>query len=101
MSLERQDILNQIEELEQRKEELENNENEEEYDNYLDDCQGDINIGSLTYSASQVLKAVDEIAYNCGHSEYNDNLISDIEDELEDLREELNELDIVEAEQVE
>jgi hypothetical protein len=36
------------------------------------DEQGDIKIGSLSYSVSQVLKAVDPIAYRVGFSDFCD-----------------------------
>ena len=44
------------------------------YDEWLDE-QGPILIGTLEYSASWVLKQVDEIAYNMGLDEF----IADIE----------------------
>ncbi len=50
------------------------------YDEMLDELTGDIRIGSLTYSASHVLRMVDPIAYQIGLSEFEDSL----EDEDED-----------------
>ena len=72
-------------EIKERIEELENNENEEEYDSMLDEYNEVIKICSLEYSASFILKNVDELAYNCGHNDYNDSLLSELEDELSDL----------------
>ena len=86
------DLFNKIEELKAEKERLENNENTDEYDDYLNEISPEVKIGSLTYSASQVLKNVDEIAYNCGFSEYNDEKISEIDDEIEEKEEELKQL---------
>jgi hypothetical protein len=77
--------------LEEKIKELENNENEEEYDNFLDEL-GDVKIGSLTYSASQVLKEVDEIAYNCGFNDFNDERLTELNEELNEKREEPKEL---------
>ena len=45
------------------------NDIEEQYDELLDE-QGDIKIGLLTYSPSDVLKAVDPIAYRVGLADY-------------------------------
>ena len=49
------------------------------YDEMLDETNQEIKIGSLTYSPSQVLKAVDPIAYDIGFSEYIDFIASDDE----------------------
>lgn len=54
---------------------------EELYDQALDE-QGTIQIGSLTYYPSDVLKAVDPIAYRVG--------LSDFEDYIEELNREEN-----------
>lgn len=48
----------------------------EMYDEALDEY-GEVKISTLTYSASQVLKAVDPIAYRTGLSDYADSLIRD------------------------
>lgn len=41
------------------------------YDEYLDTL-GDVTIGTLTYSTSQVLLAVDPVAYRCEFNEWAD-----------------------------
>jgi hypothetical protein len=64
---------------------LEDGEEYDAYDEWLDEVSGDVKIGSLTYSASAVLKAVDEIAYNCGYSDYVDGELTRGKDELEEL----------------
>lgn len=43
------------------------------YDDFLDEVCDEIKIGNLSYSASQVLKAVDPVAYEIGFDEYLDN----------------------------
>jgi hypothetical protein len=55
---------------------------ESEYDDMLDECTPMIVIGVLEYSPSQVLKAVDEVAYELGFSEYVDSRREDIEAEV-------------------
>jgi hypothetical protein len=55
---------------------------ESEYDDMLDECTPMIVIGTLEYSPSQVLKAVDEVAYELGFSEYVDSRREDIEAEV-------------------
>ena len=47
------------------------------YEDMLDELTGDICIGSLTYSASHVLRLVDPIAYQIGLSEFEDSLEAD------------------------
>ena len=44
----------------------------ENYNDFLDEVNPEIVIGSLRYSPSQVLREVDPIAYNIGLSEYQD-----------------------------
>lgn len=53
-------------------EELTDDELESRYDDWLDEISSEVTIGSLTYSASRVLKEVDPIAYRVGLSEYTD-----------------------------
>jgi hypothetical protein len=47
-------------------------ENENRYDEFLDEFCPVVEIGALTYLASQVLKAVDPIAYRIGLQEFLD-----------------------------
>lgn len=49
---------------------------EESFDDALDQ-QGDIKIGSLTFSPSKVLRLCDPIAYNIGLDEYADHIAQD------------------------
>lgn len=53
---------------------------EDMFDEMLDE-EGEIHIGSLTYSKSWVLKQVDPIAYRTGVNELEDSLMEDFEDE--------------------
>jgi hypothetical protein len=55
------------------------------YDEMLDELTGDICIGSLTYSASHVLRMVDPIAYQVGLSEFVDSLEVDEPDTYDGL----------------
>lgn len=52
-----------------------------EYDNMLDEVSEEIKIGSITFSASQVLKEMDETAYRCGFSDYTSEDWQEIQDE--------------------
>lgn len=40
------------------------------FDEYLDEVLGEISVGTLTYTASRVLKEVDPIAYRCEFSDW-------------------------------
>jgi hypothetical protein len=42
----------------------------ERYDSMLDDCHEPYRLGQLEYSASEVLKAVDPVAYRCGFADF-------------------------------
>lgn len=44
----------------------------QQYDDFLDECYGTINICGLDYSASVAFKEVDPIAYRCGFNDYCD-----------------------------
>lgn len=43
---------------------------EEEYDEFLDECYGEVVIGCITFSPSTVLRECDPIAYRCGLTDY-------------------------------
>lgn len=48
------------------------------YNDYIDELNQNITIGNLTYSPSEVLKAVDHVAYRVG---FDDWLDSEVESE--------------------
>jgi hypothetical protein len=54
---------------------------EEMWDEMLDEGQDLIRIGNMSYLPSQVLKAVDPIAYRIGKYEYADLYMEDREDD--------------------
>jgi hypothetical protein len=54
---------------------------EEMWDEMLDEGQDLIRIGNISYLPSQVLKAVDPIAYRIGKYEYADLYMEDREDD--------------------
>ena len=70
--------------------------NDEDLDNYLDDCWGEVDIAGLKYPFSRVLKDVDE----CRYAEFRTDIegeerqrkTEELEEELEDLKNQLNEL---------
>lgn len=74
--------------LKERKEELENCDNEEEYDEMLDSF-GMVTICGMEYYPSNVLKSVDSVAYRCGHTDFNDSLLTDINQEIDDVEEDI------------
>lgn len=43
------------------------------YDEWLDECLGEVTIGTLTYQASRTLKEVDPTAYRCGFGDFIDS----------------------------
>ena len=74
---------------------------ESEYDYFLDQNYGEVNICGLTYSASSALKNLDPIAYSCSKSDYESNFdlencaeYTEKRDELEQLQDDLKFLEI-------
>lgn len=82
------EIQDKIDALEAEKNRLENNENEDDFDAILDE-EGDVEIAGLTLSRSRILKEMDPTAYNCGMNDFNDGRLTEIEDELESLKSDL------------
>lgn len=95
----KEELLNEIQEkeeelneLKEEYEELENNENEDEYDQMLDNVYGTFKIGVCEFSASRVLSELDPIAYNCGMNDFNDERMSELENEINEVQDEIKEL---------
>ena len=98
-------ITNEIKTVESQIENFDATEyiNYAQYDDMLDDVYGDIEICGYSYSASVALKRIDPIAYDVGFSDYCGNIdLDDVQEyrelteELEALREELDELQSLE-----
>ena len=87
------DLREELEELKKRKEELDRNDNMEEYEEMLDSLYGEVTVANMTFSTSYALKELDPIAFNCGHSDFNSELISEIEDEIETKEIEVKEME--------
>ena len=49
----------------------------EMYEEILDDCEGPVELCGMTYSASNVLREIDPVAYRCGFNDYVDSLTDD------------------------
>ena len=72
---------------------------EEAYDEMLDECHKEYKIGGLTFSASQVLRDCDPVAYRCGFGNEEDNIrdIAESMYSLDDFRDQaLENLDMEE-----
>jgi hypothetical protein len=46
---------------------------EKNYDEFLNECYGDVEIAGMKHPTSQVLKEVDPIAYDVGFSDWSSN----------------------------
>jgi DNA repair ATPase RecN len=75
-----------------QKSDLEDGDDKSNYDDMLNNVTPIIKIGNCEYTASEVWKAVDPIAYDCGYDDYVSSEISDIEDELDVLENDLGNL---------
>lgn len=56
---------------------------EAHYDDFLDMSYRDVKIGTCTFTASQILKKCDPIAYRCGINDYVDADFKAAQNELE------------------
>lgn len=65
---------------------------DDEYDSYLDELYGDIDVCGYTYSASYALKELDPTAYRCGKVDYDSEKDLDDVEEYQELIQELEEL---------
>lgn len=94
------DVKNQIDEKQKEIDYFEYSCSDDEYDQFLDDVYGDVQVCSFEYSTSQALKLLDPIAYRCGKSDYESNYnlndceeYNDLKDDLESLEDQLSDLE--------
>ena len=79
-------------EKQQSKIELDPDDYEDQFDESFDESIPEIEIGSLTYSPSHVLKNVDPIAYRCSLNDFVDYFDVEDSDEYKALQEEIDQL---------
>ena len=84
----------QVSDLESQQEqiELDPDDYEDQFDESLDESIPEIEIGSLTYSPSHVLKNVDPVAYRCSLNDFVDSLDVEDSDEYKTLQSEIDQL---------
>ena len=66
---------------------------EEQYNDYLDEVYGNVDVAGYSYSTSDLLHRIDPIAYGQGLSDYVDGLDFDEIDEYVELKEKVEELE--------
>jgi hypothetical protein len=105
--LELEALKRELTEKEKERDNWEIEVSEKDYDNWLDDCYGDVEIAGMTSSTSYALKELDPTAYRCGKSDYEAGLdleedpdyrdliaeIDDLETDIEALESEIKELE--------
>lgn len=64
-----------------------------EYDDFLDEIDGEVEVGGLTFMASDIIKSCDPTAYRVGKSDYESDKDLDDVEEYKDLKSELEELE--------
>ena len=108
----KQELLDAIEvkkaEIDAKQKEIDTFEPDEDeaenaYAEFLDECSGKVDIGSLSWPASRVLKEMDECAFRCGLSEFIDDELyerperfegyTELQEELDELQDELSDLE--------
>lgn len=75
----------ELETIEEVVEKILDDMNDGYFDDYLDEVYGEIEICGVSYYASNVLKEVDETAYNVYKNDYKDSLYSDVYAEVENI----------------
>ena len=89
----RRDIEKKISDLKEEIEKLDSNDNEEEYNEFLDDIYGEVFVAGYKYDTSYVLKEIDPTAYSVGHSDFNNTKLTDAEEYLGGLEQDLRDLE--------
>lgn len=64
----------------------------DQFDEFMDEDFPEIEIGSLTYSPSYVLKNVDPVAYRCSLNDFVDSFDVEDSDEYKALQEEIDDI---------
>lgn len=54
-----------------------------EYIDHLDECYDEVSVCGMSYSAGRVLSEVDPVAFRCGLGDYESEIQSAMEDQLE------------------
>ena len=57
----------------------------DQYDEFLDEAYGEVEIAGMTFSTSYALKELDPTAYRCGFNDYTDGLRDEVGDLLDGL----------------
>jgi len=92
MTRTKEEIKEEITEKEAEIESLESNDNDQEYEEELNDVYGSVSICGCGFPAGTALKELDEIAFNEGLNNFNDVRITVLNQELEALKEELEDV---------
>ena len=58
---------------------------DEEYADHLDECYGDVEVCGYSYGAGRLLKEVDPVAFRCGKADYESEIQTELESQLENL----------------
>ena len=58
---------------------------DEEYVYHLDECYGDVEVCGYSYGAGRLLKEVDPVAFRCGKADYESEIQTELESQLENL----------------
>lgn len=73
---------------------------DDEFSDWIDSIYPEVNIGSLTFSPSDVMKQLDPVAYRCGKADFESNYdlddceeYTELQDELESLEDQLFDLE--------
>ena len=89
----------EIESIEADIETLEEGNNEEEYEDFLNEVYNSVTICGYEMNQGTILREMDEIAFNEGLNNYNDEKITELKDQLETLKAELKDLEDEEEEE--
>jgi predicted nuclease with TOPRIM domain len=66
---------------------------EDRYQDMINDCYGDVNLGGMSWSADYVLRELDPTMYKCGLLDYVDSIDKEDVEKYKELMEEQEELE--------
>lgn len=72
---------------------------ESEFQDHLDEVNGDVTIMGMTYGVGNVLSSVDPVAFRCAQGDYESQLQAELEEQLD--REDSSEIEFVEGHECE
>lgn len=88
------DVSQQIKDKQKEIDSFEYSITDDEYDEFLDEIEGSVTVAGMEFQASDILKSCDPVAYRCAKSDFESNYDLDDCEEYNDLKDELETLEV-------